>query len=112
MDPDVAALYLDITNDGGADVLTGVETSTGTASLHQAVVNDDGTAGMEALDTIDIAKDSTVTFSSNGYHVMIDAPETLETGDTVTVTLSFETSAPVTVEADVVEFLQEDAHAH
>ncbi|NLA37234.1 MAG: copper chaperone PCu(A)C [Actinobacteria bacterium] len=111
--PDVAAMYFVIDNDGGADVLTGVEADgTGVASMHRSFVNGDGSGGMEAVEEIEIGEKSSVEFRSGGYHVMIDDPGELVAGDTVTVTLSFQQSEPITVEADVVESLEEDPHGH
>lgn len=111
--PDVAAMYFVIDNDGAADVLTGVEVNgAGVASVHRSFVNDDGSSGMETVQEIEIGEQSTVDFRSGGYHVMIDDPGELVTGDTVSVTLSFRESEPITVEADVVESLEEDHNGH
>ena len=111
--PDVAAMYFVLDNAGGADTLIGVEVDgEGDASLHRSFVDQVGSSGMEPVADVEIGEKSTVEFRSGGYHVMINDPGPLSVGDTVSVTLSFERSDPITVEADVVESLEEDPHAH
>lgn len=108
LNPDVAALYLLISNSGAADELVGVTTSVSDmAHLHRSYIKENGTAGMESLDTLPIDEGSTIAFKSGGYHLMIMDPEPLVAGDTVEVTLSFKTSAAITVDAEVVESLPE-----
>jgi copper(I)-binding protein len=97
--PDVAAAYFTVRNSGGApDELTRVTTSAnGTAELH---ASEGGKMG--ALVTPRVPAGGTLGFQPGAYHVMLMNPGPLKAGDRVKITLVFETSAPITVDAPVV----------
>ncbi|MBB6172585.1 hypothetical protein HNR23_002645 [Nocardiopsis mwathae] len=100
--PDVTAGYLTIENTGDADdVLTGVGTDAAEEVQMHDMVDEDGEMKMEQQDTVPVAAGSTVEFASGGLHLMLMQPGTLEAGDHITLTLTFEKSGDIETEAVV-----------
>ncbi|WP_194925170.1 copper chaperone PCu(A)C [Catenulispora pinisilvae] len=96
--PDEAAAYFTIANDGGtADTLTKVASSTGQASLHETVG-----PKMVALASASVPAHGTLDFSPGGSHLMIDDPGPLTPGTKVRLTFTFAASAPITVTVPVI----------
>jgi periplasmic copper chaperone A len=101
-------LVLTITNVGdGDDRLVGVETDAALAiELHRTVIEPDGRATMRMLDAVLLPAGESVAFRPGGLHLMVVVPdERVVVGGTFRVTLRFERSAPVTLDASVVELL-------
>jgi copper(I)-binding protein len=101
-----SAAYLSVTNAGDKDdalVAISVDAA-GMAGLHQSVAS--GAAErMEPVDRLPVPAHSTVELKPGGYHAMLmDLTRTLRTGDTVTLTLTFERAGTVTVQAPVVPY--------
>lgn len=96
--PDEAAAYFTIANQGGADdTLTAVSASTGHASLHTT-----NGAKMVALSSAPVPAHGSLDFSPGGNHLMIDDPGPLKPGTTVRLTFTFAASAPITVTVPVI----------
>ena len=100
-------LVLSITNDGdGDDELLEVESEHAVAiEIHQTLI-EDGRARMEPRQTVEIPADTRVSFRPGGLHLMIIAPDDeVALGGTFPVTLRFERSEPIVVDASVVDLL-------
>jgi copper(I)-binding protein len=99
-----AAGYLTITGGDAADALVGASSPIAMdTQIHETTAGTDGMAGMQEVDRIDVAAGATVTFEPGGYHIMFMDPDAamLTVGETVELTLTFETAGDVTVEAEV-----------
>lgn len=97
------AAYVTITNVGtNADRLTAADTpGAGSVEIHTAGM-EEGVMRMRRLEGLDIPAGETVTMAPGGYHIMIiDIEEPIEVGTTVPLTLTFETSGSVTIDAPV-----------
>jgi len=97
---DVAAGYLIVENDGdGADRLTSIASPlSGDVMLHRTAGN-----SMEHLDGLDVPARGKGVLSRGGNHIMFMNPtRAVKKGDTVSVTLTFERSGPVTVQVPVL----------
>lgn len=100
----VMAAYFKAANTGNTTIkLTAVSSPQfDRASMHESVVDDTGTAGMQPVDAITLAPGESIAFEQGGYHVMMFQPkQTLAAGDTVTLALYCgdpEASLPVTAE--------------
>ena len=100
-------VVLDVTNNGdGDDYLNEVTTPAAVAvDIHRTEI-DDGRATMTELDGIEVPAGETVQFRPGSLHLMLIVPdETVQLGGTFELTLDFEQSEDVTVEAEVVEIL-------
>ena len=99
-----AAGYLTITGGDAADALVGASSPIATdTQVHETMAGVSGMAGMQEVDRIDIAAGATVRLEPGGYHIMFMDPDAamLTVGETVEITLTFETAGDVTVEAEV-----------
>lgn len=108
-----AALYLTVTDNSDlGDVLDGASTEVAASvELHETIEGDDGTMGMQPVDAqLEIAPGRTVRLEPGGLHLMLVDVDRLEVGDTVTVTLEWQTAGDLEVEAVVVE--PQDAVEH
>jgi copper(I)-binding protein len=61
---------------------------------------------MMVVDRIDLPAASTVLLKPGGYHLMLDGLPPLRRGDTVLVTIHFETSGVVTVKVPVLQYTE------
>ena len=99
------AAYMTITNGRVADdELVGVSAPsiTNEASLHETTSDGSGMTGMQHVDGIAIPAGQTVALEPGGYHVMLmNLLESVDPGDLVTLTLTFEQTGPVEVTAEV-----------
>lgn len=97
------AAYVIITNSGSnADRLTAVDApGAGSVEIHTAGM-ENGVMRMRRLEGLDIPAGETVAMAPGGYHIMIiDVEEPVQVGATVPLTLTFETSGNVTIDATV-----------
>jgi periplasmic copper chaperone A len=106
--PDVAAVYLIITNDGGEDLLIGAASDVaGTVEVHESIM-EGGMARMEPVEGIPIPAGGRVALERGGYHVMLlDVTEPLELGDRFDVTLTFDRAGDITVTSTVTERIED-----
>lgn len=99
------AVYLVIENKGSeADRLIGASSPVAeTVELHEHF-NEDGVMKMRPMDGLDIPAKGTRMLKPGGYHIMlIGLLEPLEAGNTISVTLMFEKSGEIALEAEIRE---------
>lgn len=108
-----AALYFTVNSDE-ADRLLGATTSVaGSVQLHETIMGDDGSMGMEPIDSLEVPADTEVVLEPGGTHLMLIDVDRLEVGDKVEVLLTWENAGDLTVDAEVVEpqdTLEHDGH--
>ena len=63
----------------------------------------DGTMSMARIDRLDLPADGSLVLEPGGYHLMLVDADRLEVGETVEVTLIWETAGEMAVEAEVVD---------
>jgi copper(I)-binding protein len=101
----VSAAYMTLTNQGGAaDTLISVATDVaGVVELHTSELDSSGVMRMRPLtDGLEIPANGSVSLSPGGYHVMLmNLRQDLVEGETVPLTLTFESGKTLTVEAEV-----------
>ena len=98
---DITAGYAILTNAGGADRLIGAFTEAADrVEIHQNSMAD-GVMRMRRVEAVDIPARGEARLEQGGYHLMIFGLEAVEAGDTVFVTLDFETAEDETVEFTV-----------
>ncbi|MDA5194657.1 copper chaperone PCu(A)C [Govanella unica] len=98
-----AALYFTVTNSGKtADELQSIATPAAkTAQLHQTL-HENGVMSMKKVETVEIPADSVTNFAPMGLHVMLFTPDaSLVPGAKIPVTLTFKTTGPLSIEAEV-----------
>lgn len=98
------AAYLEIRNTGdAADRLVGVRAEgAGAAELHEARQKD-GMMTMAPVEAIEVPPGRMVRLAPGGFHIMLfDLAEPLAEGDTLALTLEFEESGEIAVEAPVM----------
>lgn len=108
-----AALYFTVENGtDGADTLDGASTDVAPSiEIHETIENDDGTMGMQPLETpLEVEAGGTLVFEPGGLHLMLIDVDRLDVGDTVSVTLQWQNAGEMVVEAEVVE--PQDAVEH
>jgi hypothetical protein len=66
-------------------------------------MGDDGSMRMRPVEALDLPADGTLILEPGGYHMMLINAARLEVGDTVDVTLVWETAGDMTIVAEVVE---------
>jgi copper(I)-binding protein len=99
-----AALYLTATSNGAPDRLLGATTSVAASvDLHETTMGSDGTMSMARIDRLDLPADGSLVLEPGGYHLMLVDADRLEVGETVEVTLIWETAGEMAVEAEVVD---------
>jgi len=99
-----AALYFTAASGGDADRLIGVTTEAASSvEAHETTMNDDGTMTMQGVDALDLPADGSLVLEPGGYHLMLIDADRLEIGDTIDVTLTWETAGEQTIEAEVVD---------
>lgn len=89
----ISAMYLVIENRESQSVqLVSVETPAARVTEMHETQNDNGMLRMRPVEQVEVPGQGSVTFEPGGLHVMlIDVVEALEPGDTVPVTLVFNT---------------------
>jgi copper(I)-binding protein len=99
-----AALYFTALGYGQADTLVSVETEVApTAEVHETVMGDGGTMSMQSVPSLELPASGDLVLKPGGYHVMLIDVDRLVVGDTVEVTLVWETSGSQSIQAMVVE---------
>ena len=100
-----AALYFTVVgNQGEGDRLVTAHTDAAEAvELHETTMGDDGSMRMRPVEALDLPADGTLILEPGGYHMMLINAARLEVGDTVDVTLVWETAGDMTIVAEVVE---------
>lgn len=105
-----AAAYMTIRNSGeSADALVGVATpDAGMASLHR-MVESDGMTRMRHSERMEIPAGGSLRLEPGNTHIMLmQVKRTLAPGDTVAMTLEFETAPPQTLQLPVRALGNED----
>jgi copper(I)-binding protein len=98
-----AAVYLSLTNDGGADDLVGAETLVAERATLHSSEHRDGFVLMSNRDDYPVPANGAVTFQPGGAHLMLEGLDRpLATGDQVELVLHFNHSPSLTVTATVV----------
>ena len=99
--PGGSAAYFTIRNEGGSDRLVAVDApGTGEASLHQTTMSD-GVMRMRPLGGVEIAGGETITLAPGAMHVMIMPAMPLQPGGKIALTLHFQRSPDMVVQAPV-----------
>lgn len=106
MATDMGAAYLTITSDTD-DKLLSAEVDMSVAmmtQIHETVMGDDGAMKMQEVDSITVRAGTPTELKPGGYHVMLmQLKNPLETGTTISLTLTFAKAGEVTVEVPVLE---------
>lgn len=72
--------------------------------IHETTMGANDTMQMRPVEGVDVPANGSVELKPGSYHVMlVDVQRTLNPGDTVTLTLTFESGKTLTVEANVRE---------
>jgi copper(I)-binding protein len=104
MNTELGAVYMNITAaEDDALVSATVDSSVAmSASVHETTMNADGTMAMQEVEKVALPAGTAVSFEPGGYHIMLmGLNQPLSLGDTVTVTLTFESGESVSVDAEV-----------
>lgn len=99
------AVYMTLMNEGGSDdTLLSAETDVAeVVELHESKIVDD-VMKMSPVANIAVPAGGTAKLEPGGLHVMlIDLKEELKPGNKISLTLNFETSGPMTIEAEIHE---------
>jgi len=101
----VSAAYMTIENQGNAaDRLVSASTdAAGVVEIHTSEMDDQGVMRMRPVpDGLEIPANSSLTLEPGGYHLMLmDLQRDLNAGDTITLTLNFESGKQLTVDAEI-----------
>jgi periplasmic copper chaperone A len=98
----VGALFMTVTDDGGADQLVGVSTPLADrVELHESS-NDNGVMKMRRVEKLPVSSGKPLILAPGGYHVMLmGLKQPLREGDSFPVTLAFEKAGTVPTEVTV-----------
>lgn len=99
-----AGAFMTVSNPGSAaDALVAVASPAAEAvEVHETTMEPDGSMGMAPIERLEIPAGGSVELKSGSYHIMlIGLTAPLAAGDTVELTLTFESGATVTVTAEV-----------
>ena len=101
----VSAAYMTIENQGNAaDRLVSASTdAAGVVEIHTSELDDQGVMRMRPVpDGLEIPANGSLTLEPGSYHLMLmDLQRNLNAGDTITLTLNFESGKQLTVTAEV-----------
>jgi periplasmic copper chaperone A len=96
------AAYVTLMGGSQPDSLIGVSTPIATSAEAHETVNDNGIMKMRAVTAVPIPAGKMVTFSPGGYHIMLmGLKHPLVAGQSFPLTLTFEHSAPATVDVKI-----------
>jgi copper(I)-binding protein len=101
-----AAFYMDIRNGGReGDRLMGAESSgCGITQIHETKIDAQGVASMQHIEEIEIPASETVSLEIGGLHIMcINKQREFGAGDRIPITLVFDKSGEMHVEAEIRE---------
>ncbi|WP_131098611.1 copper chaperone PCu(A)C [Streptomonospora litoralis] len=104
--PDVGAAYLTVQNSGAEDdaLVGAASTASQTTQIHTTEITESGASTMKQVEEVPLPAGGAAQLEPGGHHIMImDIAEELAVGDTVTLTLSFDSGAEVRVPAPVLE---------
>lgn len=109
-----SAAYMTIRTAGAADrLLAASSPDAARVELHTHTVDEAGVARMREVEAIDVAPDAPAELKPGGLHVMLMGPRAdLEAGQTIALTLQFETAGEVTVAVPVVAAGRGQAAGH
>jgi hypothetical protein len=95
--------YLTIAGGAEPDALVGAASPIATSvEIHETVADASGMAAMHPVHGIDVPAGATVRLEPGGYHLMLmGITDTLVPGETVELTLTFESAGPVTIQAEI-----------
>jgi len=97
-----SAVYFRLQNGPQADMLIGVESAAGRATIHRTIHEADGIVRMEHQRQIDLPANAQVVFEPGGLHIMLlDLASDLAVGDSLEIRLMFKEHAPIDVQASV-----------
>lgn len=96
-----AVAYLSLENHSVAPItLTGITSPQFESVAMHATIIDDGIAGMQSLDSITIAENSSILFDVGGRHLMLMSPrQTLSAGDEVTLEFHYDQTGLMRLDA-------------
>ncbi len=98
---DITAGYMTLANAGGADAVIGASTDAAERIELHTHYNEGGVMKMRQVDRVEIPAEGEVVFEPGSYHLMIFGAGGMSEGDTVAVTLDFETADDQTFEFTV-----------
>ena len=105
MESTVGAAYMNITASAD-DALVGASVDMSVAMMtqvHETTTAADGSMGMQEIASIPMVAGTPLVLEPGGYHIMImELVAPLKVGTSFTVTLTFESGAPTTVEVPVL----------
>lgn len=99
-----AAGYLTITGapDTADALVAAASPIAASVEVHETMAGSSGMTGMQSVPRLDIAAGATVALAPGGYHLMLFGLTSMPAvGETVELTLTFETAGEVTVKAEV-----------
>ncbi len=97
------AVYMTLMNEGRqADALISAESDVAeVVEIHQTTMVDD-VMKMSPVEKIEVPANGSSKLEPGGYHVMlINLKQELTPGETIELTLNFENSEPMTIQADI-----------
>lgn len=100
------AAYFTIDNGtGSADRLLSANSDVAAAAeIHLSMAHDNGVMSMEIQEAVQIPARDQVEFKPGGLHVMlVDLNQDLNSGDTISLTLRFQTAGDLTLDVPVLE---------
>ncbi len=102
----IAALYLDIKNNGDEDQIISISTPVSEyTEIHNTKVAPDGTGKMVKLDKVSIQDGEILKFTPGGKHIMlINLNKSLKAGENYEVNIDFKNSGQKSVNAVVKGF--------
>ncbi|HXV97537.1 MAG TPA: copper chaperone PCu(A)C [Anaerolineae bacterium] len=98
------AAYLKLVNEGSSpDVLLGVESQVAEAvEMHETKLDENDVMSMSPLSKIEVPAGGSVSLEPGGKHIMlINLQQALKPGEKISLTLNFEKSGPLAVEAEI-----------
>jgi copper(I)-binding protein len=108
-----AAVYLTVTNDGGADRLLGASSTAARQLLLHAEIEEHGMQHMHQLDGLEVPAHGSVELAPGHMHLMlVDLAAPLKPGDTLKLTLHFEKAGDLTIDVPVHDGRLEPEHPH
>ena len=97
-------IYLKLENKGGsADTLLKVESQAADAAeIHESSIGENDVMRMGFLSKVEVPPGETISLEPGGKHIMlVKLKQALELGHKIKLTLTFEKSGPLTIEAGI-----------
>jgi copper(I)-binding protein/uncharacterized protein YcnI len=109
-----SAAYMTISTTGTADRLVAASSpDAARVELHTHILDDAGVARMREVEAIDVSRDAPAELKPGGLHVMLMGPRPdMAAGQTISLTLTFETAGEVTLQAPVIAAGRGQAAGH